>query len=1225
MKKIILGVVVVLLLGLALMAFFVVRSFNADTYTEQVKKSLEQMTGRSVEIKGQTTLSWTPLPTFEIHDVQVANQEGGSEPVMMKIEQIQVEMEWLSFFKSPLVIKKIVLKKPDILIERKYSYQTNFSFPVLFNPNRNIESDSLIVSPSDFLVRIDSLDVESGVIRWKNLLTQQELTLTDINGTGKIDSFDGPYSFDGHLKLLDQKLDVTVKTDKVMISTPLRITTELKSAQTVLKMSSDLNFDAKDKWLTIKGTFESENPYQFMKSLGVENWLAEGHISGSYTWEVLPDKNIVSKVLFIQRKADETLLSLGGGFSQDFATKQNNLTLEAEQVDLLKYQDLLDKFLQQPSGQKTEIVATAKQVSLNTIKGKNAQFNGTLEAGSLKGQLNISLENESSVLLKGTYRVKDKNLNADLSFGTTDLLALLHNSFPEIKDLFPKQNLKQFQLSGKMKATPRSIQFDSQSAALDNLKLSGKVEYFFDTKKVKIQLKTQGLDLDKYYDVPEAAGSQIVQALLGQTQLTQPDLVWDLDLNLANLVALKTSLDQFIFKGVWQRETLDVNELTLRESDDNYVSYKGKMTQTGTLSVAFKNADLTGKITDFTFLNRLGFHLPDFLEKANNLQGKIQYDGHLTLGQVDASLESDGAQLSVKGQIKDLFNQPTLTQNDVHFYYPNLTRLFQQIYPEQHLFQNNPITIDFTGKVMVDSKSWQFQDTILYLGDDRLDLNGEINLKPLKIRSDIKATRFNWNLFLPDLMTYVQNQQKTFDFGVDADMSASISILSDLVNYRQHQGKSFKSQFVLENQTLKIKEFSFIPSQQKDALLQMTGEVGFANGLALQTKIQGKGVSVPDKIWSVSPYALGSGSMSGNVNVKGQGKNWQELVTSLDVAGDFSWTGGILDGVDVPIWQEAVYSTLKIGQMSSGFKSRLDEAFKKGNTKLPTLTGRITSKNGEISLTDVTGENQVVSLNGFSFQWSGLTRTTHLNIPFVLVFMKQVPAIVLDVIGTTRMVQSLNYESAFQDEVKIKSRQLFEAQQLQQKKDTEAKNALMQQSAKGILAETDKLLQHLQQRVLINPSYEANNRLKSLTKTAEDIHKLAVREDMTDSDHVTLLEKSKLLSLQAKEFDSWLGVADLLAQKKEVERIPEASQQLMNQMERIYQQNPRSVVMAEMIMNARQTVEKINTFALELEGAEESQKLQELITALQENYLKLQKAGQYMEKLNLSLQGGLIS
>ena len=176
MKKIILSIVALIILVVGIMVFCVVRSFNVENYKTQVITSLSQMMGKKLEevsINGEASLSWRPMPTFVMNDLVVANQEAKTDP-MIKISQVQVEIEWRSLFKSPLMIKKIILKKPEILVERRYSYQTNFSFPILFNPGRSVDQDALMSASDDFLVQIDTLEVEDGVLHWKNLLKMEE-------------------------------------------------------------------------------------------------------------------------------------------------------------------------------------------------------------------------------------------------------------------------------------------------------------------------------------------------------------------------------------------------------------------------------------------------------------------------------------------------------------------------------------------------------------------------------------------------------------------------------------------------------------------------------------------------------------------------------------------------------------------------------------------------------------------------------------------------------------------------------------------------------------------------------------------------------------------------------------------------------------------------------------------------------------------------------------------
>ena len=118
MKKFILIFCLLLLCLIAGVISWFSYSFNPDSYRERIIKNLSQMTGRAVEIKGDIVLGWRPYPTLVISDLIVANQEQSQNPVMFSVAQVRAEIEWASLFKNPLVIKRVVLDKPVVLLER---------------------------------------------------------------------------------------------------------------------------------------------------------------------------------------------------------------------------------------------------------------------------------------------------------------------------------------------------------------------------------------------------------------------------------------------------------------------------------------------------------------------------------------------------------------------------------------------------------------------------------------------------------------------------------------------------------------------------------------------------------------------------------------------------------------------------------------------------------------------------------------------------------------------------------------------------------------------------------------------------------------------------------------------------------------------------------------------------------------------------------------------------
>ena len=73
MKKFLIILLLIVLLGVGGLVTMFMMSFNPTTFQNGVISSLQKLTGREVSVKGETTVMWTPMPTVQITDIRLKN------------------------------------------------------------------------------------------------------------------------------------------------------------------------------------------------------------------------------------------------------------------------------------------------------------------------------------------------------------------------------------------------------------------------------------------------------------------------------------------------------------------------------------------------------------------------------------------------------------------------------------------------------------------------------------------------------------------------------------------------------------------------------------------------------------------------------------------------------------------------------------------------------------------------------------------------------------------------------------------------------------------------------------------------------------------------------------------------------------------------------------------------------------------------------------------------
>src|SRR3546814_3541262 len=75
------------------------------------------LTGRGLEIAGDVSLRLLPTPAFSAEQVTLANLEGGSEPVMARLEELRISIALLPLLRGEVLVESVTLVRPDILLE----------------------------------------------------------------------------------------------------------------------------------------------------------------------------------------------------------------------------------------------------------------------------------------------------------------------------------------------------------------------------------------------------------------------------------------------------------------------------------------------------------------------------------------------------------------------------------------------------------------------------------------------------------------------------------------------------------------------------------------------------------------------------------------------------------------------------------------------------------------------------------------------------------------------------------------------------------------------------------------------------------------------------------------------------------------------------------------------------------------------------------------------------
>lgn len=175
------GVVVLVVGGLAV----AIATVDLDSYKPQIVDAAKQATGRDLQINGHIGLGFSLSPTVEVRDVVFANPSGYSRPAMATLERIELKLGLLPLLSKRVEIDRLILVKPDIMLETDAKGQPNWVFAPPAAPPAPapaLTATAATAPPSGgspaMALGIQTVRLEDGAFAYRDGQTGQTSTLT---------------------------------------------------------------------------------------------------------------------------------------------------------------------------------------------------------------------------------------------------------------------------------------------------------------------------------------------------------------------------------------------------------------------------------------------------------------------------------------------------------------------------------------------------------------------------------------------------------------------------------------------------------------------------------------------------------------------------------------------------------------------------------------------------------------------------------------------------------------------------------------------------------------------------------------------------------------------------------------------------------------------------------------------------------------------------------------
>jgi len=186
-----LAVLFVLAAGLVLY----LKSLDFNDYKPQIQQAVQQATGRALHIDGQLELSISLHPALVVEGVHLANAAGGSRKTMVDVERMELELGLLPLLSGNLYVKRLVLIRPDVLLETLTDGSDNWVMAGPEGEGAAPEEGAATSASSVMLPQVHRILIKEAKLSYRDAKSRetQSLSLPEVELWQESDDSDAPF------------------------------------------------------------------------------------------------------------------------------------------------------------------------------------------------------------------------------------------------------------------------------------------------------------------------------------------------------------------------------------------------------------------------------------------------------------------------------------------------------------------------------------------------------------------------------------------------------------------------------------------------------------------------------------------------------------------------------------------------------------------------------------------------------------------------------------------------------------------------------------------------------------------------------------------------------------------------------------------------------------------------------------------------------------------------
>ncbi len=145
-------------------------SFDPDSLKPRIVAAVKQQTGRDLALQGPIRLGLSLRPTLTVQGVTLSNPPGFSRPEMATLERMDLKLALIPLLSRRVEIDRLVLVKPDILLETDAKGRHNWQFApeTAATAPQPVGSQEAAGEKTATHISVAAMRIEDGTVTWRD-------------------------------------------------------------------------------------------------------------------------------------------------------------------------------------------------------------------------------------------------------------------------------------------------------------------------------------------------------------------------------------------------------------------------------------------------------------------------------------------------------------------------------------------------------------------------------------------------------------------------------------------------------------------------------------------------------------------------------------------------------------------------------------------------------------------------------------------------------------------------------------------------------------------------------------------------------------------------------------------------------------------------------------------------------------------------------------------------